>query len=112
MCAHVDRRQLSVYFAVWLPHVCRPEEFGRAEDCELCKHVEISPQALAFMKVLKQNGGVIFSPSVHPDTGGYCTFLEELVRLSKGLEGANLMSTFQCETRPTGRPSRGRNLTK
>ena len=91
MCAHTDRRRLSMGIVTHIPHLVKPEEFGTVEDCELCSKIQLTKRSKAFLDVLIRNGGFMFSPSKDPDDETqrrYRTCMQELSRLKLGITGS------------------------
>jgi hypothetical protein len=91
MCAHTDRRRLSMSIVTIVPHLVRPHEFGSVEDCPLCSKVKLTKEAEAFLDVFVKNGGFMFSPSKDPSdvkSERYRSCIQELSRLQLGIAGS------------------------
>jgi hypothetical protein len=91
MCAHTDRRRLSMSIVTIVPHLVRPHEFGPVEDCPLCSKVRLTKESEAFLDVFVKNGGFMFSPSKDPSdvkSERYRSCLQELSRLQLGIAGS------------------------
>lgn len=90
LCAHVDRRRLSMSFSWLLPHIVKPDEFGPVESCEICSKISQTEASKAFLDIMVRNGGFMLSPSRRSaDNHQFRCCLEELSRLQVGMVGSS-----------------------